>query len=151
RPRSRSSGPRRRWCGRGRSPVGPWGLALATRPGLAAGPAAQVEHGAASAGRPARVADPPAVEDEEVGGTRPALAGHEGHELGLDLDGIVALRETEAVRHPQDVGVDRDPLVHAVGMAQDHVRRLAPDPGQLDHGREVAGYAAPVTLQEAAD
>jgi hypothetical protein len=33
------------------------------------------------------------VEDEEVGRPGPALARHEGHELPLDLERVVALRE----------------------------------------------------------
>src|SRR5205085_11912543 len=89
----------------GRAPGPRW---LAHREGLPLRPPAEGEHRALPAPRPPRDADLPAVEDEQVGGARPALLLDEGHELPLDLDGVVALGDAEPVRDAQHVRVDGD-------------------------------------------
>ena len=132
----RAAGPRPASDRRPRRPA-----AARRGPGLPALPRAHGEQRADAAGRPARVADLAAVEDEEVGRPRPALAGDERHELRLDLQRVVALGEAEAVRHAEDVGVHGDALVDAEGVAEDHVRGLAADAGQGDE--RVHASAAP--------
>ena len=106
-------------------------------------PATEREHGTAAAGGPARIADLAAVEDEEVGGARPALLGHELHEPGLDLQGVARVDEAQPIRHAQDVRVHRDALVHAVGVAGDHVGGLAPDARQRRPGSRSSRGTSP--------
>ena len=89
------------------------GGGVAHRVRLAVLPAAEREHRALAAARPPRVADLAAVEDQQVGGARPALVRHDGHELLLDLRRVVALRDAQAVRDAQHVRVDRDAFRHA--------------------------------------
>ena len=117
---------------------------------LALLPPAQGEHGTLPAQRTARVADLAAVEDEQVGGARPALGGHERHELLLDLDRVVALRDAQAVRDPQDVRVDGDALRDVVRVAQHDVRGLAADAGELHERGQLAWDFAAVLVGEGA-
>src|SRR5215208_298908 len=71
---------------------------------------AEVVHDAVLAQRPPRNADPPPVPDEQVRKPRPVLAWDELHEIALDLDGILLLRQPEPLREPAHVRVDDDPL-----------------------------------------
>ena len=73
---------------------------------------------------------------------RPAIAGHEAHEIGLDLLGLLLGGEAHPLRDAGHVGVDD----HARGLlergVEDDVRRLARHAG---HGHELVhrrGHAA---------
>src|SRR3970040_1799832 len=94
--------------------------------GLAPGSWAQVLEDTVVAARPARVAHPTAVRDEEVRGAGPVGPWHKPREVGLDLDGVVGAGRPEPLRETPDVGVDDD----ALGVAElrgDDVRGLARD------------------------
>src|SRR5438445_472756 len=50
-----------------------------------------------------RAADPAPVEDQRVGGARPALGRQRGRQLLLDDDRVVSFRDADAVGHAEDV------------------------------------------------
>src|SRR3712207_783534 len=91
-----------------------------------------------------------AVEDEEVGEDGAILFGNNPQEIPLYLPRVSLFGEAEPVRDAPDVGVHDDALVRAEGVAQDHVGRLASDPGEgneLGHG---ARDLTPMPLEEGA-
>src|SRR5258705_10392481 len=77
-----------------------------SRLGLAR-PRAERQDRAGRAGRLAGGADPPAVENEEVAGLRPAWARQDLAELVVDLLGTVAPGQPQALRHPEPVSIHR--------------------------------------------
>src|SRR5688500_2753153 len=85
----------------------------------------EARNGAGLTARLARLADPPAVPDEEVAEHRPALPREQRHQVLLDLDRVLVRREREARGEPLHVGVDHDALVDPERVAEDHVRGLA--------------------------
>jgi len=72
------------------------------------------------------------VQDQPVREHGPVLAGEQRHQILFDLHRILLPGETEPQGHPPDVGVDDHPFLHAEGVAEDHVRGLAADPGQSE-------------------
>ena len=132
--RSRGCAPRRRW-----SVIWtrrPRASALTRAARALAVAAARATPGGSPSGRartpgtapqrgPPRVADLAAVEDQQVGGARPALARDQRHELPLDLQRVVRRREAEPVGHAQHVRVDGDAFGDAVGVAEHDVGGLA--------------------------
>ena len=60
----------------------------------------------------------------------PALLGHQGHQVELNLYRVLLAREPQALGDPADVGVHHDAR-DAEGVAQDDVGRLAADPRQF--------------------
>src|SRR2546428_2215123 len=79
---------------------------------------AEIRERAVRAVRLAGVADPAAMEDQAVRDTDPAVARDEGHQVALDLDRVVVLRQTQAPREPPDMGVHGDSLRQTVGGTQ---------------------------------
>ena len=93
---------------------------------------------AALAARRARVADAPAVPDQQVREAVPVRARDEPHQVALDLHRILLPRQPEPLREPPHVRVDDDPL-RVAELGGDDVRRLARDAGQA---HELARAAA---------
>src|SRR5205814_4149325 len=85
---------------------------------------AEVVDHALLAQRPARVADPPPVPDQKVREAGPVLARHDLHQVALDLDRILLLREPEPLREPAHVRVHHDAL-GVPALRGDDVRGLA--------------------------
>src|SRR5262249_20733816 len=106
---------------------------------------AAVARHAALARRPARIADTPPVPDQKVREARPVLARHETHQVALDLDGILLLREAETLREPAHVRVDDDALC-VPPLGRDDVRRLARDAGKAQQIVEALGHLAAIVL-----
>lgn len=71
-------------------------------------------------------ADGPPVEDKQVSQRGPLFLWDDSAELLLDLVLLVAGGQAEAIGHPCDMGVYRDPLGDAEGVAEDDVGGLAP-------------------------
>ena len=93
------------------------------------------------------MADATAVKDQPVAHECPFFTRNEGRQVGLDLDRIFFGGEPHATRQSADVGVNgdaRDPE----RVAENDVRRLAPDSGQLDQELEFAGHFTLVILHE---
>src|SRR5437870_357627 len=61
----------------------------------------------------------------------PFLTRDEPHQVALDLDWIVVLRQAESLREPPDVRIDDDAL-RIAELRGDDVRRLARNSGQTD-------------------
>ena len=76
------------------------------------------------------------------------MAREERHQGRLDLHWIVLRDEAEAVAQPQHVGVDDDSFVDGKRVAEDDVRRLSADAGQLDECLHVARHVAAVASDE---
>ena len=74
--------------------------------------------------------------------------GNDGHELALDLEGILRPGDAQPVAHAQDVGVDGDALRDVVGVAEHDAGRLAPHARQLRHLVHGARHFAAVALGE---
>src|SRR5215831_20439581 len=91
---------------------------------------AEVGDHALRAVRLARRADVAPVQDQPVVRVVPEFLRREFDQLALHLFDIGARREPGAVRHAEDVRVDRDRRL-AEGDVEHDVRGLAPDPGQL--------------------
>ena len=70
------------------------------------------------------------MQDLYIRGERPQLARQCLAELRLDLDGIVALGDTDAVRYSEHMSIDREPR-YAERMPEYHVRRLAANARQF--------------------
>ena len=87
---------------------------------------AEVGEHALLAARAARVADAPAVPDQQVREAAPVRARHELDQVALDLDRILLPRQPEALREPAHVRVDDDPL-RVPELGRDDVRGLARD------------------------
>ena len=81
------------------------------------GPGAERPHGTRGACRNPGVAHLATVRLDQVAEAGPLGARHDLRQLGLDVVGIVGLREAEPLRHPEDVRVYRDAR-HAEGVAQ---------------------------------
>ena len=104
---------------------------LTLREPMPAGQKSQsLPHGAAIAERP-RLADAAAVQDERVGGARPVRRRQRRAQLLLDDLRIVRPGDADAVGDAQHVTIDRQAR-HAERVAEDDVRGLAADAGQLD-------------------
>ena len=71
---------------------------------------AEVLEHAVLAARASRVADPPAVPDQQVREPVPVGARDDPLQVALDLDGILLARQPESLREPAHVRVDDDPL-----------------------------------------
>src|SRR6185436_2012797 len=82
----------------------------------------------------ARLAESASMALEQVRPGGPVLARQKRQEIALDLFRIGLLGQAEPPREPLDVGVDRDPLVLAEGVAEDRVGGLPPDAGELHEG-----------------
>src|SRR5262245_14521526 len=67
-------------------------------------------------------ADAAPVQDERVGGTRPALLRHRRAQLLLDDDGIVPFGDANPVRDAEDVPIHRQPR-HAERVPEADVGR----------------------------
>src|SRR5438270_785748 len=103
---------------------------------------AHIREDALAAARSARVADPAAVLDEQMGQHGPALLWKQWHERPFDLHGIALLRETETVAEPRDMCVHDDAVIFPEGITEDHVGRLASHTGQLHECVHVGGHLA---------
>ena len=94
------------------------------------------------AARLARVAHPPAVQDQPVAERGPLRLRDQLHQGELDLHRVVVLGQAEPAREPADVRVDRDAR-RVEGVAEDDVRGLAADAGQRDEIVERCGTSPP--------
>ena len=65
-----------------------------------------------------------------MGKFHPALLGHQGHQVELNLYRVLLAREPQALGDPAYVGVHHEAR-DAEGVAQDDVGRLAADPRQF--------------------
>src|SRR5262245_43155882 len=92
-------------------------------------------------------ADATAMQDLHIGGECPQLARQRSAELCLNLDGIVALGDTDAVRHAQHVSIDREPW-YAERMTEHHIRGLAANTRQFRQPLHVGWYLASVLGDE---
>src|SRR4051812_47576652 len=81
---------------------------------------------------------------EEMNGEGPPGAWGKLRQVSLDLHRIGLLCEGQAAAHPANVSIDHDPFVLAVRVAEDHVRCLASNTGQLDEGVHVVRDLAAV-------
>src|SRR3954471_14736359 len=99
---------------------------------------------AAGLSRHAHVA---AAQDQPVMRIAQEFGRRELHQAVLDLARILARREAGAVRHPEDMRVDRHRRL-AEGGVQHHVRRLAADAGQLLERLASRGHLAAVLLDQ---
>ena len=79
--------------------------------------------------------------DHLMGKFYPALLGHQGHQVELNLYRVLLSGEPQALGDPAHVGVHYEAR-DAEGVAQDDVGRLAADPRQFDQviqgGRHLA-------------
>ena len=80
--------------------------------------------------RLARGAAAAAMPDEPVAPQGPIVLRHQFHQFLLDFDGVGALHQTEPVAEPRDVRVHHHANVDVEGVAEDNIRRLAPDAGE---------------------
>src|SRR5438094_338296 len=97
--------------------------------------------------RPPRVADPPAVPDQQVRQARPVRARHQLDQIALDLDGILLPRQPEPLREPPHVRVHDDPL-RVPALGRDDVRGLARDPGDPQQVVEALRHLAVELLEQ---
>src|SRR5438105_3088216 len=102
---------------------------------------AEVIQHALLAKRSSGVADPPAVQDQPQREVRPLLRRHHLADVLLDLDGVPAVGQLQAVAEPVDVGVHGE-AGDAEGDAKDHVCRLPADPRQGDQVLNTRGNFA---------
>src|SRR4029078_10726775 len=79
--------------------------------------------------RPAGVADPAAVPDQEMRESSPVGTRYDALEVALDLPRILVSRQAEALRQAADMGIDDDAL-RVPELGGYHVGRLASDPRQ---------------------
>src|SRR5260370_26271052 len=70
------------------------------------------------------------------------------HQVALDLHGIVLARELEQPTDAMHMRVHHDAFGLLEPDAQDHVRRLAADAGQLNQLRHCVGHLAAVALPQ---
>jgi len=87
------------------------------------------------------------VEDQDVGGLGPALGRKQLTQIGLDPLRRAGLRPAESPRNAPNMGIDHHPR-DAKGITKDHVRRLAPDPGQSDQLRHALRHLTGVTGEQ---
>src|SRR5262249_9107240 len=92
-------------------------------------------------------ADAPAVENQRVGGARPAFLRHRVSELLLDEHRIVALGDANPVRDAENVAIDGQ-SGHTKRVTEYDVGRLAPDARQLDERLHGVRHLAAVMLDE---
>src|SRR5262249_34434097 len=102
---------------------------------------------ARAARRLAGVADPPAVEDDPVREHRPLTTLDQRPDRVLDLHRGDLAGPLPPADQPGEVRVDGE-AGNVEGVAEDDVRRLAPDPGQLDQVGQAAGYMTVVALDQ---
>ena len=96
-----------------------------------------------------RPADAPAVQDQRVGGARPASRAAARRTAAASTTiGIVGLGDADAVRHAQHVAIDRQPG-HAERVAEHDVRRLAADARQRGQRVHVGRHLAAVLARRA--
>src|SRR5207237_2412072 len=107
----------------------------------------EVVDDAALAGGAPCAADAAAVPDQQVRETRPVLARDEPHQVALDLDRVLLLREAEALRETPHMRVDDDPL-RVTALGRDDVRRLACNAGQAKERVEVLRHLTAVVLDQ---
>jgi hypothetical protein len=86
------------------------------------------------------------MDDEDVGKESIALDRDKRHELKLERLRVGRARQTETIRNPLDVGVDRDALVPAIGVREHDVRRFSSDPWQRDELGQRARHPAAKAL-----
>src|SRR5919112_5409069 len=98
----------------------------------------------------AGLTDAAAVEDEEVREEGTLSFWHHREEVLLYLLRVLLRGEAEPARDAPDMGVDDDALIHAEGVAEDHVGCLAPDAGEGDEPGHGAGHLPGVLLDEGA-
>ncbi len=84
----------------------------------------------------------PSVSDEEVREPEPVSPRHDLTEVAFYPSGILRSRKPEEARESAKVRIDRDAGDDAVGVAEDDIRRLAPDAGNTEHLRHGSGYLA---------
>ena len=70
--------------------------------------------------------------DEEVREVGPLLFGHDLHEVGLDLDRIIFLGESNPLAHAMHMCVDYNPR-DSEGIPEYDICRLPSDTGQCHH------------------
>ena len=97
------------------------------------------------AARPARIAHPAAVPDQQVWEDVPVAPRNQAHQVALDLDRVVLPREPEPLGQPSHVSVDDDPL-RLAALGDDDIRGLARHAGKAQEILEPVGNAA-VELQ----
>ena len=78
-------------------------------------------------------ADIATVQSDGVSKPSPLFAGHERHQIPLNLFGLLLLCQAQPSGDALDMGVYRDAFLNAEGGAQDDGSRFAPDAGQLEH------------------
>lgn len=94
-----------------------------------------------------RLAQGPAVEDEDMAGLSPALLGKKSAEIPLDAHRVAFPGPAEAPGQTLDVGIDN----HAGGredIAENHVGGLASDPGEGDQLFHPARHLATVVSNQ---
>src|SRR6202022_4009951 len=82
-------------------------------------------------------ADPTPMQDQPQAEPGPLGRRNQLGDVGLDLDGVGTLGQTEATREPLNVGIDREAR-HAEGDTEHDIGGLAADPGQRDQVVDVA-------------
>src|ERR671921_1755256 len=98
----------------------------------------------------AGLTDAAAVEDEEVREEGTLSFWHHREEVLLYLLRVLLRGEAEPARDAPDMGVDDDALIHAEGVAEDHVGCLAPDAGEGDEPGHGAGDLSTVLVEQSA-
>src|SRR5690606_27579268 len=132
--------------GRRRTLLGGAAAAAAAVAGAPAG--AEFRDDADLAPWPLRLADEPAVPDQEVLGIAPELTGQDLHEIAFDPDRVGLAREAEAPGEALDVRVDDDAFRLAERVAQDDVRGLAADAREADQRVHLRRDLAPVLVDQ---
>jgi hypothetical protein len=84
------------------------------------------------------------MEYEQVGQKAPILLGEELHQLLLDLDRIRLMAQAKQPGQAGDVGVDRNPFVGSVRVAEHDIGSLAPYAWQLPKLLHSAGHFTPM-------
>src|SRR3989344_8784658 len=82
--------------------------------------------------RPCRTIFPPVI-DEEIGRFEPVLFWDDRHKIPLDLLRRLLARKPEHARQALYMGIHGDSLHHAVGIPENHIRRLTPDARDCNH------------------
>jgi hypothetical protein len=86
------------------------------------------------------------VQDKRVGGLHPPSRGQGGAELLFDAFGFIGVRDTEPVRHAENMSINRH-AGNAKRMPEDDVGRLAADTGKPDEGFHIRWHIARVAFQ----
>jgi len=90
------------------------------------------------------------MENENVARLSPRLAREYRAEVSLDLLGVLVSGPAQPLADAHDMGVDDDALRGVPEHAEDDVRGLSPDPGQLQERVHVSWHFAAVLLDESA-